>query len=66
MNTQLQEELNKIQEGVFEEGALSGVVLGLVKEIFDLPGEDHSDAECLCIIHKLVNDWSKLADQGKF
>lgn len=66
MNQQLQEEINKIEEGAFEEGALHGVVLGLVNDIFNLPGEDHTDEQCLWLIHKLVNDWSKLADQGKF
>ena len=62
MNPQLQEELNNIAEGVFEEGALHGVVLDLVQQIHDLPGEDYTDQECLWIIHKLINDWSKLED----
>lgn len=63
---QLEEELNKIAEGVFEEGALHGVVLDLVQQIHNLPGEDYSDQDCLRIIHKLINDWSKLEDQGLY
>jgi hypothetical protein len=62
MNPQLEEELDKIEKGVFEEGALHGVVLSLVNDIFNLPGEDYTDQECLWIIHKLINDWSKLED----
>jgi hypothetical protein len=65
MNPQFQEELDKIAEGVFEEGALNGWVLGLINDIYHLPGEDHTDEQCLWLIHKLVNDWSKLAEEGK-
>ena len=60
----LNKEMLNIELGVFEEGALHGVVLSLVQEIINLPGETHTDQECLQLIHKLVNDWSKLEDQG--
>jgi len=60
----LEKELGKLERGEFDEGGLHGHVLGLVKEIFDLPGEYYTDQECLRLIHYLTNSWSKLEDKG--
>lgn len=57
-------DMKDIEDGVFEEGALHGTALGIVERIFQLPGEEYSDQECLRLIHQLVNAWSKLEDQG--
>jgi hypothetical protein len=62
----LEEELGKLERGEFEEGSLHGAALDLVKEIFDLPGEEYTDQQCLRLIHYLTNSWSKLEDQGLY
>ena len=64
INQQLKEEIQKLEDGVFEEGALHGVALDLVQQIINLPGEEFTDEECMWMVHQLTNAWSKLDDQG--
>jgi len=57
-------EITKLEAGLFEEGALHGCALDLIKQIYDLPGEYYSDQACMRLIHYAANAWSKLEDQG--
>jgi len=59
-------EITKLEEGVFEEGALHGCALDLIQQIINLPGEYYSDQDCLNMIHYAINAWKKLEDQGHF
>lgn len=59
-------EITKLEEGVFEEGALHGCALDLIQQIINLPGEYYSDQECMRMIHYAANAWMKLEDQGKY
>ena len=63
---ELTEALAKLERGEFEEGALHGQVLGLVNAIYELPGEDYTDQECLRLMYYALLSWNKLTEKGVF
>ena len=62
MSPEIVIELTKLEEGVFEEGALHGTTLDMIQQIINLPGEYYSDQNCLQLIHRTISAWSKLED----
>lgn len=61
---ELEEALAKLERGEYEEGALHGQVLDLIHNIYELPGEDYSDDECLRLMYYALTSYMKLAEKG--
>jgi len=62
----LEEALAKLERGEYEEGALHGQVLDLIHNIYELPGEDYSDDECLRLMYYALLSWNKLTEKGAY
>lgn len=61
---ELEEALAKLERGEYEEGAFHGQVLGLIHAIYELPGEDYSDDECLRLMYYALTSYMKLVEKG--
>lgn len=59
-------EVDDLRAGLIPEGELHGRVLDIVNSIWALDGDEATDEECLWMIHDVINQWSELADAGKF
>jgi len=58
----IRERTQKLAETHISYDGMDGEVLELISRISGLPGDDFTDNQCLWMIHKIVNDWSALAD----
>ena len=58
----IQERTQKLAETHISYDGMDAEVLELISRISGLPGDDCTDNQCLWMIHKIVNDWSALAD----
>ena len=58
----IQELTQKLADAHIPYDGMDGEVLDLIARISGLPGDNFTDSQCLWMIHKIVNEWSVLAD----
>ena len=63
---ELEEALAKLERGELEDGAFYGQVLGLIHAIYELPGEDYTDEECLGLMTRALASYNKILDSGAY
>lgn len=62
---QIGAEVDDMVNGKFPEGTLHGRTIELVHAIINLDGDQATDAQCLWMLHDVINHWSELADEGR-